>query len=75
MRDARTPIQKLEVSSDGGRSWKELTREPYNYFVLQNGSGSDRVDVRLTDVEGRQIIDRNVWAVSEVITVGGGNFS
>ncbi|RPA79866.1 hypothetical protein BJ508DRAFT_362929 [Ascobolus immersus RN42] len=75
IRDSRTPIAKVEVSADGGRNWRELVREPYNYWVLQNGSGSDRVDVRVSDVEGRVIIDNNVWAVSEVETVGGGNFS
>jgi expansin (peptidoglycan-binding protein) len=58
--NAAQPVTKLEVSTDGGRTWQGTTRQPYNFFEKSSGFGKDVVDVRVTGQNGRTVIVKNV---------------
>lgn len=62
--NANEPVSKLEVSTDGGRTWQGTTRQPYNLFEKSSGFGQDVVDVRVTGQSGRTLIVRNVGTSS-----------
>lgn len=48
----RNPLARLEVSTGGG--WRQLTRETYNYFLSEDGTGCGGT-LRLTDIYGEQL--------------------
>ncbi|MET8943433.1 expansin EXLX1 family cellulose-binding protein [Streptomyces sp. NPDC004542] len=48
----RNPLARLEVSTAGG--WRRLTRETYNYFLSEDGTGCGG-RLRLTDIYGQQL--------------------
>ncbi|EFQ26514.1 uncharacterized protein GLRG_01658 [Colletotrichum graminicola M1.001] len=59
------PLSALEVSTDGGSTWKKTTRQPYNFFENSSGFGTDSVDVRVTAESGKTVIVRNVSVKSD----------
>ncbi|KAK2005132.1 barwin-like endoglucanase [Colletotrichum falcatum] len=59
------PVSTLEVSTDGGSSWKKTTRQPYNFFENSSGFGTDSVDVRVTSESGKTVIVKNVSVKSD----------
>ncbi|MGW7257833.1 expansin EXLX1 family cellulose-binding protein [Streptomyces sp. NPDC054834] len=48
----RNPLARLEVSTGGG--WRQLTRETYNYFLSEDGTGCGG-SLRLTDIYGEPL--------------------
>ncbi|MGW2636102.1 expansin EXLX1 family cellulose-binding protein [Streptomyces sp. NPDC001348] len=48
----RNPLARLEVSTGSG--WRPLTRETYNYFLSENGTGCGG-PLLLTDIYGEQV--------------------
>ena len=56
--NANYPVTSLHVSTDGGDSWAETVRRDYNYFERDGkaGFGQDRVMVRVSCSNGRQVI-------------------
>ncbi|MEU5592076.1 expansin EXLX1 family cellulose-binding protein [Streptomyces sp. NPDC020298] len=48
----RNPLARLEVSTGSG--WRQLTRETYNYFLSESGTGCGGA-LRLTDIYGEQL--------------------
>ncbi len=52
------PVVGLDVSTDGGRQWAGTVRRDYNYFERdgKGGFNQDRVLVRVTCSNGRQVI-------------------
>ncbi|KAK0730229.1 RlpA-like double-psi beta-barrel-protein domain-containing protein-containing protein [Lasiosphaeris hirsuta] len=56
--NANFPVTALHVSTDGGNRWEETTRQNYNYFEKEGkgGFGKDRVMVRVSCSNGRQVI-------------------
>jgi len=58
VRDHRYPITKVEYKDNG--QWKALVRKPYNYFVADQGMGPGPYDIRVTDVYGQVIEDKNI---------------
>ncbi|MFF4485819.1 expansin EXLX1 family cellulose-binding protein [Streptomyces sp. NPDC001544] len=48
----RNPLARLEVSTGSG--WRQLTRESYNYFLSEDGTGCGG-PLRLTDIYGEQL--------------------
>ncbi|MEU6555039.1 expansin EXLX1 family cellulose-binding protein [Streptomyces sp. NPDC046915] len=48
----RNPLARLEVSTGSG--WRQLTRETYNYFLSESGTGCGG-SLRLTDIYGEQL--------------------
>ncbi|KAK2019986.1 barwin-like endoglucanase, partial [Colletotrichum eremochloae] len=59
------PVSTLEVSTDGGSTWMETTRQPYNFFENSSGFGTDSVDVRVTGESGKTVIVKNVSVKSD----------
>ena len=56
--NANYPVTALHVSTDGGQRWEATVRRDYNYFErdAKGGFGQDRVLVRVTCSNGRQVI-------------------
>tara|TARA_R110002003_G_scaffold95_8_gene7312 strand:- start:33764 stop:34921 length:1158 start_codon:yes stop_codon:yes gene_type:complete len=67
-------VAKLEVSTDGGASWKATTRQPYNFFENSAGFGSDSVDVKVTSVDGKTVVVKGVSIAAGSTKTAGGNF-
>lgn len=68
-------VSKLEVSTDGGKSWKGTTRQPYNFFENPSGFGTDSVDVKVTSVNGGSIVVKGVSVQPKSMKTAGSNFS
>lgn len=68
-------VSKLEVSTDGGSSWKATTRQPYNFFENSSGFGTSSVDVKVTATNGKSIIVKNVGVSSGATKTAESNFS
>ena len=72
--NANKGVKSLEVSTDGGSSWKATTRQPYNFFENPSGFGTATVDVKVTSVDGDVVIVKNVGVSSGASTTGTSNF-
>ncbi|KAL1690979.1 Non-catalytic module family EXPN protein [Schizophyllum commune] len=73
VRNIVEPVDSLEVSTDGGSSWTSVAREDYNYFTSYSGFG-DQVDVRVTSMSGKQIVQSGVAVSSGTVVEGGSQF-
>ncbi|KAG2016750.1 hypothetical protein GB937_006230 [Aspergillus fischeri] len=62
--NANEPVAKLEVSTDGGKTWQGTTRTSYNFFEESSGFGQDTVDVRVTGQSGATLTVKNVGTSS-----------
>ncbi|KAK0611050.1 RlpA-like double-psi beta-barrel-protein domain-containing protein-containing protein [Immersiella caudata] len=60
--NANYPVTALHVSTDGGNRWEATVRRDYNYFERESSGGfnQDRVLVRVSCSNGRQVILPNV---------------
>ena len=68
-------IADLQVSTDGGRTWKGgLTRQDYNFFENSSGFGTSSVDVRVLSVDGDAVVVKNVAVTSGNLVTGSRNF-
>lgn len=67
-------ISKLEVSTDGGKSWKATKRQPYNFFENSSGFGTQSVDVKVTSVDGKTVVVKGVSVQAGKLTTAGSNF-
>lgn len=72
--NANVPVASLEVSTDGGNTWRSTTRKYYNYFENQSGFGTDTVDVRVTSVLGGTVTVKDVSVDSGVSVTASKNF-
>lgn len=72
--NANVAVEKLEVSTDGGKSWKATTRQPYNFFENSAGFGADMVDVKVTSTNGKTVVTKGVKVASDSVMTGAGNF-
>ncbi|CBY01027.1 hypothetical protein IAQ61_011922 [Plenodomus lingam] len=68
-------VTKLEVSTDGGRTWRGTERKPYNFFEFQSGFGTDSVDIKITSVGGKVITVKDVSIAAQTTKSAGSNFS
>ena len=68
-------VSKLEVSTDGGGTWQGTTRKFYNYFENSDGFGTERVDVKVTSINGGTIVVTGVSIAPESQTTAASNFS
>jgi expansin (peptidoglycan-binding protein) len=72
--NANVGVAKLEVSIDGGASWKATSRQPYNFFENSAGFGADSVDVKVTSVGGKTVVVKGVSIAAGSTKTAGGNF-
>ena len=73
--NSNVPVSKLEVSTDGGSSWKSTTRKEYNYFENPAGFGADTVDVKVTSDGGESIVVKGVSIAPTTTKTAGSNFA
>ena len=72
--NANKAVQSLDVSTDGGNTWKPTERKYYNFFELGGGAGAPTASIRVTSTDGQQVVVDNVDLGSGVSTTAGGNF-
>jgi expansin (peptidoglycan-binding protein) len=73
--NSNVPISKLEVSVDGGKTWKATTRKDYNFFENPAGFGADSVDVKVTSTSGSAIVVKSVSIAPKSTKTGPSNFA
>ncbi|KAM6506940.1 hypothetical protein FALCPG4_018753 [Fusarium falciforme] len=67
--NARLRTKKVEVSSDNGKTWQVCTLHDPNMYVLDNKTlPDDTTYVRVTDINGGQVVVKDVVLKSGVIT-------
>jgi expansin (peptidoglycan-binding protein) len=59
VRNHRTRLASLDMSSDGGSTWKPLSRTEYNYWVGR-GVGNGPYAIRVTNDAGDQVTDNDI---------------
>lgn len=64
----------MEVSTDGGATWMPTVREDYNYFVIEQGTGTGNVDVRVTSHVGSVVIVPNVPVFGDAVATAAKNY-
>lgn len=69
VRNHRHAIATLEARGPGG-GWREVAREPYNYFVAADGLGDGPYDLRITDVHGLVVEEAGVPPGDDVEVAG-----
>lgn len=72
--NANEAVAKLEVSTDGGKTWQGTTRSAYNFFENTSGFGTDTVDVRVTSTSGGTVTVNGVGCSSGAQTTASSNF-
>lgn len=72
--NANVGVSKLEVSTDGGASWKATKRQPYNFFEQPSGFGTDSVDIKITSIDGKEVVVKSVSVTPNALKTAGGNF-
>ncbi|TEY54696.1 hypothetical protein BOTCAL_0239g00180 [Botryotinia calthae] len=70
--NANEGVSKLDVSTDGGSTWKSTTRTTYNYFEHAAGYGS-KVNVRVTGLSGKTVTVNNVAVTAGNLVTASGN--
>ena len=73
--NSNVAVKSLEVSTDGGKTWKATTRQTYNYFENSAGFGTQTVDVRVTSTGGQSIVVKSVSVASTSTKTASSNFS
>ena len=74
--NATRRTKKLELSSDGGKTWQVATRsEKYNMFELDGTLPSTSAWVRVTSQIGTVVTVKNVALVSDQMTKATTNYS
>ncbi|WP_394825483.1 expansin EXLX1 family cellulose-binding protein [Pendulispora albinea] len=74
VRNHRIPIRSLAVQTSSG-VYVDATRENYNYFVVQKGTGPGPVKVRITAVDGQVLEDTLPPPSSDGDATGAGQFN
>ncbi len=65
----RLPVETMEYSKDGS-VFLPMTRMDYNYFLTEDGFGEGETTVRITAIDGQQLID-TLPAVKENLVMPG----
>ena len=72
VRNSRLPVTSLEIQSGG--SFSAVDRLDYNSFVDANGAGAGQVTVRITSIDGQQLVDTLTPPASDISVTGGAQF-
>jgi hypothetical protein len=72
--NANKRVTSLEVSTNGGSTWQQTTRQSYNFFENASGFGTSSVDVRITSVDGDVVIVNNVEVTPDLVVTASANF-
>ncbi|KAF5665352.1 extracellular cellulase [Fusarium heterosporum] len=72
--NSNEPVKSLEVSTDGGKTWKKTQRQDYNFFENPSGFGSTSVDVKITSSTGKTVIVNKVGVTPDAQYKAKSNF-
>ena len=72
--NAKKAVKSVDVSTDGGSTWKPTTRMDYNFFENPSGFGTKTVTVKVTSVDGDEVIVKNVGVSSGISITTTDNF-
>lgn len=72
--NAKKAVKSVDVSTDGGNTWKPTTRKDYNFFENPSGFGTTSVTVKVTSVDGDAVIVKNVGVSSGASIAAANNF-
>lgn len=64
----------MEVSSDGGATWKDTQRQDFNFFEMSSGAGADKVSIRVTSHVGTQVVVDGVAMTGGASTAAAANY-
>lgn len=68
-------VADLQVSTDGGSTWKGgLQRQEYNFFQNSGGLGTESVAVRAISVDGDAVVVKDVAVRTGNLVTGTSNF-
>ena len=68
-------VADLQVSTDGGKTWKGgLRRQDYNFFEQSGGFGTAKVDVKVVSNAGSAVVVKNVPVTAGAVVTGPSNF-
>jgi expansin len=77
VRNARVPLTKVEVESANHASYFALSRQSDGTLLDSGGFGKGPFSIRLTGVDGQQIVDQFAWPSPDIAgqtLTGAGNF-
>nr|RBR02054.1 hypothetical protein FVER53263_11600 [Fusarium verticillioides] len=72
--NANEPVKSVQVSTDGGSTWKRTERKDYNFFENPAGFGKTSVDVKVTSSTGKSVVVKNVGVTAGAQYKAGSNF-
>ncbi|KAG6001965.1 hypothetical protein E4U21_003616 [Claviceps maximensis] len=73
--NAVTRTSKLEVSTDAGKTWMTTHREVFNMYTLgKQQLSSDSAWVRVTSIDGKQVVVKDVALQSGKVTAAAANY-
>ncbi|KAK6825603.1 hypothetical protein PG987_013097 [Apiospora arundinis] len=72
--NANEAVTKLEVSTDGGKTWQATKRQDYNYFENPSGFGAAKLTIRVTGASGKTVTVENVGVESDSQIKAASNF-
>jgi expansin (peptidoglycan-binding protein) len=72
--NANEPVKSVEVSTDGGSTWKKTERKDYNFFENPAGFGSTSVDVKVTSSTGKTVVVNKVGVTAGAQYKANANF-
>ncbi|KAG6030127.1 hypothetical protein E4U19_000650 [Claviceps sp. Clav32 group G5] len=71
---AKSRTSKLEVSSDEGKTWMTTHREVFNMYILGKVLPSDSAWVRVTSIDGKVVVVKDVELSSGKVTAAAVNY-
>ncbi|KAF4343446.1 Expansin 2 [Fusarium beomiforme] len=72
--NANEPVKSVQVSTDGGSTWKSTERKDYNFFENPAGFGKTSVDVKVTSSTGKTVVVKNVGVTAGAQYKASSNF-
>lgn len=72
--NANEAVTKLEVSTDGGKTWQGTKRQDYNFFENSSGFGATTQSIRVTSASGKTVTVDNVGVESDSQIKASSNF-
>ncbi|ENH73023.1 Expansin-like protein 2 [Fusarium oxysporum f. sp. cubense race 1] len=72
--NANEPVKSVQVSTDGGSTWKSTERKDYNFFENPAGFGKTSVDVKVTSSTGKRVVVKNVGVTAGAQYKASSNF-
>ncbi|KAF5967787.1 Expansin 2 [Fusarium coicis] len=72
--NANEPVKSVQVSTDGGSTWKSTERKDYNFFENPAGFGKTSVDVKVTSSTGKSVVVKKVGVTAGAQYKASSNF-